>query len=307
MHDEPGTFLCGEVQPLQERTVLDGKELCANCLSERTVPCAHCGQPVWVEAVPAPPLEPLCPVCADRENASSDEILPSLTVFQSHLRDLGRCVSSKGALVVADRVHTSILAADSSEAFSSKAQCREAAEKRLRKAYQEVKGKMARITGVGLDSFYNEFKRHFDARLAALKEQLETLHDPANAQVIEAMLRHMTASPIHKAAGERCKALSKEHPLPAFDDFRSEIVYDVWDPSDFEEGVAKLIAKGFVRHSFDCNEAIRTLEIAAETALSHFREDFNAQIQEEILSHIVEPVEALLPQLWTAAPAKENL
>ena len=55
-----------------------------------------------------------------------------------------------------------------------------------------------------------------------------------------------------------------------------------------------------MRHGFNCYDAIRATEQDAETALDRFQADFNTQIQDEILSTIVEPVQKLLPRLRDA-------
>lgn len=78
------------------------------------------------------------------------------------------------------------------------------------------------------------------------------------------------------------------------------ISYDAWNSSDYEEGLAKLFAKGFVRYGFDCYDAISIIETDSQTALDRFQADFNAQMQDEILAGIVEPVLRLCAKLEVA-------
>lgn len=221
--------------------------------------------------------------------------------FSFRLRDLGNCASFRGNLVSLDRAKADVMAADAGEAFQSKTKCRDAAQKRLDKAIHEARQKMdARISISGSSSFYQEFRQRFDHRLNALREKLELLRTPENAAIVDEMEGYLTASRIHRKAKEICGNLATEYSLQASSVYYSEIGYDTWDPSNYEEGLAKLFAKGFVRHGFNCYDAIRTIEKDAETALDRFQADFNTQIQDEILSTIVEPVQRLFPRLRDA-------
>lgn len=65
---DPGTFACdhcGEVQPLDERALFDGRQLCLNCLAERTIFCECCGERIWVENNAGDSSTPLCQDCYD--------------------------------------------------------------------------------------------------------------------------------------------------------------------------------------------------------------------------------------------------
>lgn len=218
--------------------------------------------------------------------------------FSFWLRDLGNCASFRGNLISLDRTKSAVMAADISEAISSKMKCRDTAQKRLDKAIYEARQKMnTRMSVSGNSSFYLEFRQRFDHRLDTLREKLELLCTPENATIIDEIERYLTASAIHQKAKEICSDLATEYSLQAASVYYGEIDYDTWDPSDYEEGLAKLFAKGFVRHGFNCYEAIRAIEKDAETALNAFQTNFNTQIQDVILSTIVKPVQKLLPRL----------
>lgn len=217
------------------------------------------------------------------------------------LRDLGGCASLRGNLVSLERTKADVMAADADEAFQSKAKCRSAAQRRVDKSIQEALQKMeSRMSISGSSSFYQEFRQRFDHRLNALRENLELLRAPENAAIVDEMEGYLTASEIHKKAKEICGGLSGQYSLQPASAYYGEISYDAWDPSDFEEGLAKLFAKGFIRHGFNCYEVIQTIEKDAQVALNSFQADFNTQIQDEILSSIVEPVQKLIPQLRDA-------
>lgn len=221
--------------------------------------------------------------------------------FAFWLRDLGGCASFRGNFVSLDRAKADVIASDAGEAFQSKAKCRDAAKKRVDEAIHEAEQKTeCRMSVSGSSSFYQEFRQRFDHRLNALREKLELLRTSENAAVVDEMEGHLIASGIHGKAKEICGDLATEYSLQAASVYYNEIGYDAWDPSDYEEGLAKLFAKGFVRHGFNCYDAIRATEQDAETALDRFQADFNTQIQDEILSTIVEPVQKLLPRLRDA-------
>lgn len=64
-----GTFVCSVCNlphPLQERTELDGQELCERCLSEETLVCHICGERIWQEGNQGDDHTPLCQRCYDR-------------------------------------------------------------------------------------------------------------------------------------------------------------------------------------------------------------------------------------------------
>ncbi len=137
-------------------------------------------------------------------------------------------------------------------------------------------------------------------RLYALREKLELLRTPENSAVVDEMERHMVASTIHTKAKEIRGSLAEKYHLQKNSAYYSAISYDAWDPSDFETGVAKLFAKGFMRYGFNCYDAIRAVEEDAQNALNEFQEDFNSQMQDEILESIVEPIQTLLPRFRTS-------
>lgn len=243
-------------------------------------------------------LEELEDVLEEAASAESEKLRTPLEDFAFWLRDLGNCASFRGNLISLDRAKADVMAADAEEAFQSNAKCRDAAQKRVDKAIHEARQKMdARMSVSGNSSFYQEFRQRFDHRLDALREKLELLRTPENAAIINKIASHLIASEIHRKAKKICGDLSAKYLLMPTSTYYSEISYDAWDSSDYETGVAKLIAKCFMRHGFNCYEVIQSIERDAQTALDSFQADFNAQIQDEILSCIIEPTQQLLSHL----------
>lgn len=245
-------------------------------------------------------LEELDDTLEEVASAETEERTP-MEDFAFWLKDLGNCASSRGNIVSLDRSKANVMAADASEAISSRGKCRDTAQKCVDEAVHEARRNMEdRMSVSESGSFCQEFRQRFDHRLNALREKLEALRTPENAAVVNEAKGYLTASEIHKKAKEVCGELSGEYQLQAANAYYDAISYDVWDPSDYEEGLAKLFAKGFVRHGFNCYDVIRTIETDAQTALDRFQADFNVQMQDEILAEIVEPVQKLLVQFEVA-------
>lgn len=227
-----------------------------------------------------------------------DEEMSSLSQFEFWLKDLAGCSSWLINIIMLDHTGMDVLAADDSEAYFFKFQCDHAARSRVDKAINEAQEKMAARTHAPEDgSVYQSFKRHFDARLDDLKKRLEAIRTLENSAIVDEMELYMTASKIHAKAKKISDSLTGVYPLRDSGDYYAQISYDAYDPSAGETGLAWLIAKGFIRYGFDCFEAVRGIEEDAGAALNKFQADFNAQIQGEILVNIVEPIQALLPQL----------
>ena len=63
------TFICsacGELHPLEDRTVVDGHEFCRPCLNEETLLCRECGRRILREDNAGDEDTPLCSSCYDR-------------------------------------------------------------------------------------------------------------------------------------------------------------------------------------------------------------------------------------------------
>lgn len=247
-------------------------------------------------------LEELEDTLEESASAEAGESSTPVEDFAFWLKDLANCASFRGNIVFLDRSGANVMAADTSEAISSKGKCRDMAQTCIDKVIHEARQKIDVRTSIsGSGSFCQEFRQRFDRRLDALREKLEVLRTPENTAVVDELEDYLTASEIHKKAKEICAELSSRYQLQAASAYYNAISYDVWDPSDYEEGLAKLFAKGFVRHGFNCYKAIRYIETDAQASLDGFQTAFNEQMQDEILERIVEPVQRLLPKLRDSA------
>lgn len=226
------------------------------------------------------------------------EVTP-LEKFEFWLKDLSGCGSWLINIIALDHAAMDVLAADDSEAFSLKFKCNHTARSRVAAAFSEAEEKMAtRTHAPGEGSIYHSFKRHFDARQEDLREYLEALRTPENSATVDQIRLYLTASTIHSKARKLSDSLAGVYHLRNLDDYCAHIRYDTYDPGANETGFVKLIGKAFIRYGFNCFDAIRAIEEDAQVALNKFQEDFNSQIREEILVGVVEPIQAILPQLW---------
>ena len=79
--------------------------------------------------------------------------------FAFWLKDLGNCASYRANIVSLDRSKANVMAADTSEAISSKGKCRDTAQKRIDRAIHEARKKMDVRTSVsGSGGFYLKFR-----------------------------------------------------------------------------------------------------------------------------------------------------
>lgn len=93
--------------------------------------------------------------------------------------------------------------------------------------------------------------------------------------------------------------LQKKFSLPSVQDYIGTIRYEVYDPSEFEEGAAKLIAKLFTRHGYDLTEACFQLEQVAETMLTGYRSAIAEQVSLYLHQYVIASVQGKLPTLNT--------
>lgn len=237
------------------------------------------------------------PPATDSGGTVQKEATP-LEKFEFWLKDLTGCGSWLINIIALDHTAMDVLAADDSEAFSLKFKCNHAARSRVAAAFSEAEEKMAvRTHAPGEGSIYHSFKRHFDARLEDLREYLEALRTPENSATVDQIRLCLTASTIHGKARKLSDSLAGIYHLRGLDDYCAHIHYDVYDPGANETGFAKLVGKAFIRYGFNCFDTIRAIEEDAQAALNKIQEDFNSQIREEILMGVVEPIQAILPQL----------
>ena len=148
-------------------------------------------------------LEELEDTLEESASAEAGESSTPVEDFSFWLKDLANCASFRGNIVFLDRSGANVMAADTSEAISSKGKCRDMAQTCIDKVIHEARQKIDVRTSIsGSGSFCQEFRQRFDRRLDALREKLEVLRTPENTAVVDELEDYLTASEIHKKAKE---------------------------------------------------------------------------------------------------------
>ena len=234
------------------------------------------------------------------EQSSPDTIKRLLDVFESYLRNLAGCKSIRSIKYFSYTSNDTHVSAYDKK-YKSKDQCRQAAERCVERMIREAKNAMdERIKAQKTDSFYNDFKNHFDISLAQLRGLLKDLRNAGTAAVTDKMEGYMVASKIYDKAKRISENLASQYTLGSLSRYSSDIEYEVEDPSEGEEGVFWLVAKGFKTYGYNCWSVEDSIRRDMEECQNDFQEDFNSQIQDEILATIVEPIQELLPELRDA-------
>lgn len=230
------------------------------------------------------------------EQSSPDAVKKALDEFERWLKDLAGCASWKLNTLGIDHSSYSVSAYD--RTYNSKDKCRQAAERRVEKAIREAEAKMdERMKTQKSGSFYNDFKHNFTERLESLRDRLRSLRNAETAEIVDKMEGYMVVSKIFDKAKRISDNLACQYRLQGVSSYSSDIDYEVNDPSEFEDGFAKLFAKGFKTYGYDCLSVFYSIESDMRECLEDFQQDFNSQIQDEILTTIVEPILELLPDL----------
>ena len=185
--------------------------------------------------------------------------------------------------------------------YNSQDRCRQAAERRLERALREAERNMDESMKLQKSgSGYDDFKRRIGTSLDSLRETIKGLRSESTSSITDQMEGYLVASALYDKVRNINNSLNTQYKLQSLSYYSSDIVYEVNDPSEFEEGFAKLIAKGFKTYGYDCLEAIRSIERDGEQLIEDYKKDLNSRINDEILSSIVEPIQDLLPQLRDA-------
>lgn len=232
------------------------------------------------------------------EQSSPEAIEQAISSLESVLNNF-KCGVYKYCYISLDTSDHWVSAYD--RVFKSKDECRQKAERRLDKAYREAENKMAEYFRASRSgSFYSGFKESFDRGLNWLRKCVKELRSASTVVVTDKMDSYLTASKIYEKAKDVNEKLSSKYSLSSVNRHTSDIEYETHDPSEYEEGFSKLFAKAFKSYGFNCFNAIYKIQEDAISNLEAFQEDFNDEMQDEILIKIVEPIQDLLPQLREA-------
>lgn len=130
-----------------------------------------------------------------------------------------------------------------------------------------------------------------------IKKLIKPLYNGGLSKTADSMVQYLKVSKIYEKAKQINNTLASQVSLYGISHYKSEIEYDSYDPSEFETGLSKLLAKSQIRYGFNCHEAVSKIERDAQKLLDELQSDFNNQIQDFILTTAVEPMQELLLKL----------
>ena len=172
------------------------------------------------------------------------------------------------------------------------------AEKLLRPLYRQAEGKFRHYTDPrSPDSFLLRFQAALNGQLSGLREALGRCRTQDTAALVNRIGILLTPEQVFQDMEQVNAELTAAYPLPELTRYFGHIEYMRYDPSEWEEGLLKLVSKAFIRHGYNLLPAISQIEEDAGNQLAAFQKAFDTQAAISISKHITAPVQAKLPVL----------
>ena len=172
------------------------------------------------------------------------------------------------------------------------------AEKLLRPMYRQAEQKFRHYTDPrSPDSFLLRFQAALNGQLSSLREALGRCRTQDTAALVNRIGILLTPEQVFQDMEQVNAELTAAYPLPELTRYFGHIEYMRYDPSEWEEGLLKLVSKAFIRHGYNLLPAISQIEEDAGNQLAAFQKAFDTQAAISISKHITAPVQAKLPVL----------
>ena len=172
------------------------------------------------------------------------------------------------------------------------------AEKLLRPLYRQAEQKFRHYTDPrSPDSFLLRFQAALNGQLSSLREALGRCRTQDTAALVNRIGILLTPEQVFQDMEQVNAELTAAYPLPELTRYFGHIEYMRYDPSEWEEGLLKLVSKAFIRHGYNLLPAISQIEEDAGNQLAAFQKAFDTQAAISISKHITAPVQAKLPVL----------
>ena len=172
------------------------------------------------------------------------------------------------------------------------------AEKLLRPLYRQAEQKFRHYTDPNSpDSFLMCFQSDLNGHLSKLREALGRCRTQDIAALVNRIGILLTPEQVFQDMERVHAELTAAYPLPDLARYLGCIEYMRYDPSEWEEGLLKLVSKAFIRHGYNLLPAISQIEENAGSQLAAFQKAFDTQAAISISKHITAPVQAKLPIL----------
>ncbi len=194
-----------------------------------------------------------------------------------------------------------------SEQYKDRSRCERDAEKELRKFYDEVVKQMNGTFERSKEkSCYGCFKSALIVVLDQAMKEAKELSGQRSASIVEKIISLLSPTKVLEEMKNKNDALARKYALDGFSYYTGSINYEVNDPSEFETGFFKGIAKCFKTYGYSVDGAGGEIRDAAVENLDSFAEEFNSEAEDCIRKNIVDPVQELLPQLRAALGSQDN-
>lgn len=184
------------------------------------------------------------------------------------------------------------------ESLPTRLAARWEAEQAMERLYRQAQQKYGRYTDPrSPDGFLARFRADLDGRLSALREALAPCRNRRTAAIVNRIHADLKPDEVLRSLEQANRELLARYALPELGEYLSRIQYDKDDPSQFEEGIVKLMAMAFVRYGYDLLPAIHQLERDALDRLRAFEKDLEGRASFSLNQHIIAPIQTKLPIL----------
>lgn len=203
------------------------------------------------------------------------------------------------------------LAASDSESFKDKSRCQREAERQLRHYHRETEKALQCYTECfGDKSVIKKLINQVDSFTKNQQDKLLAMRSPRSAAILDKITPYLSKTKIVDELNRKRDSLILKYAMPDVDSYQSEIEYEVYDPSEFEDGfLAKALAKNYKRYGYNIfNVVIDTMRHDAEECGKEYIEEMASYCDELYDRYISDPIQQLLPELYDAlcAPTENS-
>lgn len=240
----------------------------------------------------------------DEVNKQADDAInAAVHTFKANMHDRMHVFASGFPIIRydSDQLWHFAGAYDDSDSYKSESKCQSEARRQLERTYREIEKQMMTYTKRSGDhSIYKSMIDSLDSRIEDRRKDLAKIQSPKVSSIVSQIEKYLKKTTVAEKATDICDRLADEYSLSEVNSYYSEIEYDVNDPSEFESGVAAIIAKAFKTYGYNANGAASSICDDATENLTNFKEDLEAEFNDLISTYIVDPIQDLISDLQEA-------
>lgn len=241
---------------------------------------------------------------------AEEQFEEALKVFENRISEYLHVSSGVFCYLSPDKNWSNItrMACSDSESYKEQSKCRNEAQRSLERYHREIAKQMASYTKrYGEKSIYKSLADSLDSQLRGRKTELSKLRNSQTTAVLGEIEQYLTKTKVIDEIDPVYDRLTDKYHLPVSGGYNSQIEYEVWDPSEFEDNLlAKAFAKGFKRYGYTINSAVDSITNDGNEKLKDFEEDLTGEFNSLIDKYIIDPIQKLLPKLWDAISEPEE-